>query len=669
MLLYGCAIFAGAFLLFAIQPMVAKAILPWFGGTAAVWTTCLLFFQAALAGGYWYAHRLARRPAPQQARVHLALLAASVLFLPVVPAERWRGAGDPALHILGLLGACVGLPYFLLAAGSPLLQAWYARARPGASPYRLYALSNLASVLALVSYPVLVEPFLSTGWQLRAWSAAYAAFAASTAAIALRLARTPEAVPEAARRGQAGRPPSWGLQLLWMALSATACILLLAVTNHLTKDVAPVPFLWLLPLTLYLLTLILCFEREEWYVRGWYLRLLPLALAGMICGISGLGLVINIRTILFLFCGGLTVCCLVCHGELVRLKPEPAHLTSFYLMIALGGAGGGIFVGLVAPRLFRGYWELPAGMVLCAFLAVVTACRETRYRLLGPALAAPALGVLAWTITSTGGFVKPARLVVRDFYGVLRVSDVDLGTMAARRVLTHGAINHGEQLLDATLRREPTTYYGRSSGVGLAILQTRGEVPQRVGVIGLGAGTLASYGRPGDSYRFYELDPVVLHLARTEFTFLPDCRAQSEVVLGDARLSLESEPPQQFDVLAVDAFSGDSVPVHLLTKEALALYFRHLRPNGILALHVSSKYLDLASVAVSAARDLGKRTFVVTDQAEENPFLLRSNWVLAGNSPAALDRPELSGVADPETRLRHVRAWTDQYSNLIGLLR
>jgi spermidine synthase len=338
-------------------------------------------------------------------------------------------------------------------------------------------------------------------------------------------------------------------------------------------------------------------------------------------------------------------------------------------MIALGGAVGGIFVGLVAPRLFRDYWELPAGLMLCAFLAVVTSCRQTRYRLLGPALAAPVLGLLAWTISTTGGFVKPARLVVRDFYGVLRISDVDVGTMAARRMLTHGVINHGEQLLDATLRREPTTYYGRGSGVGLAILHTRGDGPQRVGVIGLGAGTLASYGRPGDSYRIYELDPQILHLARTEFTFLADCRAHADVILGDARLSLEREPPQEFDVLAVDAFSGDAVPVHLLTTEALALYFRHLRPNGILALHVSSKYLDLASVGVQAARDLGKRAFVVTEAPTNSPFLLTSNWVLVGNSPAALDPPELSRAADPEKALRHIRAWTDQYSNLLRVLR
>ncbi|MBI5342936.1 MAG: fused MFS/spermidine synthase [Deltaproteobacteria bacterium] len=657
-------------------------ILPWFGGSAAVWTTCMLFFQVVLLFGYLYADGAVRRLRPKtQAVLHVLLLAASILVLPIVPGLAWKptGAEDPALRILLLLLATVGLPYLTLSATSPLLQAWYARTYEGAVPYRLFALSNAGSMLGLLSYPVLVEPFLPVHRQAMVWSAGFVVFCLLCAVVALRsagkgnVAAQNEAPPE-----EAAAKPGPGIRFLWMALAACASILLLAVTNHLTQNVAAIPFLWLLPLSLYLLTFILCFSRENWYRRIVCFPLLAAALGGM-CFLLSEGYETTRLSILIpVYAGGLFVSCMVCHGELAALKPHPRHLTSYYLMISLGGAAGGIFVGLVAPYGFRGYFELPAGLSACAVLALAILYRLrppsvlwNRWRSAGLLSAAVCtlvlIAVLGWRIRED---TRDARLLVRNFYGGLRVDDsVPEDGTKAMRTLVHGTITHGKQFLSPSLRRRPTAYYGPSSGVGLALRAGRRNAPRHVGVVGLGAGTIAAYGKRGDRYRFYEINPLVIRLADTEFSFLRDSGAEVEVVLGDARLSMESEPRQEFDLLAVDAFSGDSIPVHLLTREAFEVYFRHLKKDGMLAVHVSNKYLDLNPVVLLAAQSMGKEAVMVDTEDEPETACYGSTWVLMAGRRAISGIPELARAGKPLAARASVSLWTDDYSNLFRILK
>jgi SAM-dependent methyltransferase len=676
-MLYAITILLSAFLLFQVQPIIAKMILPWFGGSAAVWTVCVLFFQLLLVGGYLYSHWLIRGlSARAQSVVHIAMLAAAVAALPILPDATWKpvGEADPSFRILGLLAASVGLPYFLLATTSPLVQAWYARARAGAMPYRLYALSNLGSMLALVSYPFVVEPWLPTRWQALGWSAAFVAFAAVCGALAWQARALPAEVRSAVDDTPAA-PPRLASYALWAGLAAGASVLLLAVTSHLSQNVAPIPFLWVLPLALYLLSFILCFEGRGWYQRRHYL---PLAAAGFV------GVCVTLHRdyhnpqlwlMIPLYCATLFVACMVCHGELARLKPHPRHLTAFYVAIAAGGALGGAFVGLVAPRVFPDLYELPVGMVITAILvALVIAGDRAGFRSWGArraALGGTALfagGLAAALVWIYADLASGTRVLARNFYAALRVSDSGTGLEEAR-LLTHGTITHGKQFRDPTRRDWPTTYYGATSGVGRAIEVLRTAGPVRIGVIGLGAGTLAAYGRAGDAIRIYEINPQVIELALREFTYLSDSKAGLEIVLGDARLSLEREPAQGFDLLAVDAFSSDSIPVHLLTAEAFEVYFRHLKPGGILAVHISNRYLDLKPVLKEAAARFGKSVRLVDDDSDVDRGTYGTTWVLFADSPDVFGREPLKGAADPLETDRSIRVWTDDYSDLYGILK
>lgn len=678
MLLYACTIFLSAFLLFQVQPLIAKMILPWFGGSAAVWTACVLFFQLLLLFGYLYAHWSIRYLRPKaQTIVHLALLAASMLMLPAIPNPGWKPAGgeDPTLRIFGLLGATIGLPYFLLSTTGPLIQAWFVRERstPGATPYRLYALSNLGSMLALLTYPILVEPYLATRTQGLGWSAGYLVFVLLCGFTSWRV-RGDQAVPEQADSATepASQAPGIGLMLIWVGLAASASTLLLAVTNHLSQNVAAIPFLWVLPLALYLLSFILCFDGDGWYQRFWFLRLLALILASMAYALySGKDLPLYVT--IPLFAVGLFVCCMVCHGELARLKPDPRYLTLFYLMVSIGGAIGGVFVGLIAPNVFNGYYELPLALIGCAAL-VLAALRRDLFRDAKWSLGwlAALAYVLALTV-SVGYEVKKAqgknRVAVRNFYGGLRVGDSGSGRDATR-TLTHGTIIHGEQFLAPERRRQATTYYGPETGVGLAIRSLDPNTPRHIGVIGLGAGTLASYGRLGDRFHFYEINPLDIRLARSQFSYLADCQAQLDIVLGDARLSLEREPDQGFDVLAVDAFSSDSIPVHLLTVEAFRLYFRHIKPEGALAVHISNLYLNLEPIVELAAKALGKQTRVIdTEDDADVTGVFAATWVLVTGDPQFFDKPEFKGPAPKLIAKNGLRMWTDDYSNLFRILK
>lgn len=674
--IYAVTIFTGAFLLFQIQPLIAKIILPWFGGSAAVWTTCLLFFQVVLLAGYLYAHLVTRVLPPRvQASVHVALAVASLLLLPIIPSPAWKPAGgaDPILQILGLLAATVGLPYFLLSSTGPLAQAWYVEDRRGAIPYRLYALSNLGSMLALLTYPVLVEPFATTRHQAGFWSFGYGVFVALSMVLALRRRRNASPPSPDFAAEMELEPPGWQTRLLWMLLPACASALLLAVTNHLTQNIAAIPFLWILPLSLYLLSFIITFDRETWYKRTLYLRLLAVALALMTYTMVDDLETTDLRVLIPIFAAGLFVACMVCHGELAHLKPHPRYLTSYYLAIALGGALGGVLVGFIAPHFFRGYYELPVAIGLCGSLALAvlyldpaTPLYRGRWRIAWLALA----GLLAALIISLGVGIRSStadyRIRMRSFYGGLRIMDDGIGEDATRKLM-HGTINHGEQFLWAGRSRTPTTYYGRRTGVGIAI-RNSGRTPQRVGVIGLGAGTLAAYGRKGDTYRFYEINPQVIRLANAEFRFLRESEAEIEIVLGDARLSMEREPDQQFDILVLDAFSGDAIPVHLLTREAFALYARHMKPDGIMAVHISNRYLDLQPVVEKAASTLHSRGFVIdTEDAADNVF--GATWVLLSSRPGLFDSPPFKEAGAPLHPGKPVRMWTDDYSNLVQILR
>lgn len=680
MFLYALAILVSAFLLFQVEPVIAKIILPWFGGSAAVWTTCLLFFQVVLLLGYLYAHILIRYARPRlQAIIHIVLLVASLAALPIMPRAGWKPSGpvEPISSILLLLAITIGLPFFLLSSTGPLVQGWFARRYQGASPYRLYALSNAGSMFALLSYPVVFEPAFTSRQQALGWSYGFAVFIVLCAATAWA-SRQGSAGAKAALEGKDAQPPTAGDYVFWIGLPACASVLLLAITTHLSQNVAAIPFLWVLPLSLYLLSFIITFERAAWYRRNPFLQLFAVALGGMAYALSSDFENASIWVLIPLFSAGLFVCCMVCHGELARMKPNPRWLTSYYVMISVGGALGGVFVGVVAPFVFRGYFELQAGLALAGVLVFLVLRRDPESEFCGswkrPAALASALltvalvGYLGWQVArKSSGY----RVMTRNFYGSLRIEDTGSpGDPDALRKLLHGTIDHGEQYLSRERRRQPTTYYAAMSGVGRAIREAQPRGPMRVGVIGLGTGTLAAYGRPGDYYRFYEINPLVLELAQREFSYLKDSPAHVEVALGDARLSLEREYHQHFDVLAVDAFSGDSIPVHLLTREAFDLYFKHLKPGGVLAVHVSNKYLDLLPVVRLAVDALGKQAAVIdTDDDEEDSAVFGCTWVLVTDRSELFDAPEIREAASPLEGKRGLRLWTDNYSNLFRILK
>jgi SAM-dependent methyltransferase/MFS family permease len=668
-MIYAVTIFLSSFLLFLVQPLIARLILPWFGGSAAVWTTCMLFFQVLLLAGYAYAHVVIRKLEGRSAAiVHTALLAAAIALLPISPSEAWKPAGEdePISRILLLLGATVGLPYFLLASTSPLLQAWFARARPGENPYRLFAISNLASLVALVGYPFVVEPFLAAGPQVAAWSWLFAGFAVLCAALAWRTPRRDSAVAQ--------EPGSFGIGkstvFLWLALSATGSVLLLAVTNHLTQNVAAVPLLWIAPLTLYLASFIIAFEGRNWYRPELLWPLVLALLAGMAWLLADTDYHFNLPLQLGIFLPGLFLACLFCHGELYRMRPPPRHLTAFYLIVSAGGALGGLLVAVVAPLAFNAYYELGIGLVVLGLLAALRFAALGRIQ--GVASLAVLLGASAAAAYDGLRYHEDVRLSERGFYGVLRVKEYGSpGEPGHLRRLVHGAIMHGEQYMDDARRDVVTTYYTETSGIAAAI-ESRTSKPLRIGVIGLGTGTLAAYGRKGDLYRFYDIDPRVMDIARNEFTYLADSRAQIELALGDARLTLEREAPQGFDVLAVDAFSSDAIPVHLITREALGVYLKHVRPDGIVAFHVSNRFLDLIPVVARLAKEHGAHAVLVSDDAEDEGDSLRSrsDWVLVSRDPAALKRRAIvEAGAQPAEDRPEWRTWTDDYSNLIQILK
>ncbi len=685
MLGYALATFLGAFLLFQVQPLMGKLILPWYGGGPAVWTTCMLFFQVLLLAGYGYAHWVAVRLRPRsQAVVHGVLLVAAAAVLPILPGARWKpgSLADPTWHILALLAASVGLPYLVLSATAPLVQAWFSRTCPGRSPYRLYALSNAGALLALLSFPFVMEPLVGARRQAIGWSLAFVAYAALMGWCVLRTWRLPAAAGPGGQDGDVGEgdAPSLLRRVFWVALPACGSVLLLAITNQLCADVAVVPFLWVLPLALYLLTFVLAFHSARCYPRVLLGFWLPLVLAWMLWLMykdvdASLGWQVVGYSV------GLFVCCMVCHGELVRLKPSPRHLTSFYLLVAAGGALGGVLVTLVAPRVFPAYFELHVGLLACGALALgawwYNAGERTRWR--GWRRAALALGSVAMLAGLTVALaldrrrtLKDCESIHRNFYGVLRVENyLTEDPDAAYTALVHGRISHGNQFQSDEGRWLPTSYYGEQSGVGLALGQLVRAEGRRIGVVGLGVGTLAVYGREGDAVRFYEINPEVKRLATSRFTYLGDSAAAWHIEMGDARLSLERElargEPQQFDLLALDAFSSDAIPVHLLTREAFATYLRHLRPKGVLAVHTSNRYLDLVPVLLAHADHFGLATAVIDSDEDDMMLIDAAVWVLLSRDAELFESGDIGAAAEATVSERRCH-WTDDFSNLLEVL-
>ena len=679
---YAATIFIGAFLLFLVQPLIGKYILPWFGGAPAVWTVCMLFFQMLLLGGYAYAHFTSRWLKPRrQAIVHLVLLVAAVALLPINPADSWKpdGTGNPTWQILQLLAVSIGLPYFVISSTGPLMQHWFSRTHPGVSPFRLYALSNVGSLLALISFPIFFETQFTRKAQASLWGWGLIAYVIASGLCAVKLWRTSSSsktIPaDDANLRAAAPPPVLAQKILWLLLPACASVLLLAITNKICQDVAVIPFLWVLPLSLYLLSFVICFDNPRWYRRGPFILALTSAW-GALCWVLFTEAT-SIQWPLIIYSAALFICCIVCHGELYRLKPDPRYLTSFYLMIAAGGALGGLFVTVFAPLIFTDYFELQWGFLLCGLLLLLVCLRDRhpgrfqRWRLPACALlsaALLALGMILWSQAHQADNRTVFRS--RNFYGVLTVSEEADKPGLNYRKLNHGVTLHGLQFLDPLRADWPTSYYGKESGVGLAF-DALPSGHRRVGLVGLGVGTLAAYARPGDDFSIYEINPEVQRLATSRFTYLARCAGKIAVKLGDGRLSLEREPAQHFDLLVLDAFSGDAVPTHLLTWEAFAIYKRHLKTNGIIAIHITNRYLDLEPVIIPLARELNCQLAIV-DLAKSDPDRGVSVcvWVLLAQNKETLDSPAIRQAArPPQVDPAKVPLWTDDFASLFQIVR
>jgi SAM-dependent methyltransferase len=627
-----------------------------------VWTTCLVFFQSVLLAGYAYADWTTRLGARRQALLHVALLAASLACLPIIASSGWKpqGSEEPITRILLLLAATIGLPYFLLSTTTPLLQAWYWRRFRSVVPYRLFALSNFASLLALLGFPLVFEPAFdlkALGW---GWSFLFAAFTllcAGTAWLSLngfseeRIATEKSATPSA--------------QWQWLALAAMGSVMLLAVTNHITQNVASVPFLWVLPLSIYLVSFILAFDHPRWYLRPLFISLLVVLLPLMAWYAPSL----ELRTAVPIYLAGLFVACMFCHGELARLKPDPAHLTRFYLMVSLGGALGAVLVAIVAPLTLPGYFELGIALVL---LAALLCLRLPRRALLGGGAVLAATAALV--VRAGNDYIQGVRVMERDFYGVVRTADHE--DPVPYRAMYHGPIMHGGQLLGDSFRNTPADYFGPTSGYGRVFQSLREIQPRkslRVGIIGLGAGVVASWMKPGDALVFYEISPRVVDIAKREFTFLEDSSAKVEIVLGDGRLSLEREPPRGYDVLGIDAFSGDSIPMHLVTREAMALYVKHLKPDGVIVFQATNRFIDLLPVVKRLASEFGFEAVNVSDtpEASDGPayWYSSTDQVIVTRNARLLAWPRIDDASEEIDDRQDLPTFTDSHHNLLRILK
>ncbi|MBN8962178.1 MAG: fused MFS/spermidine synthase [Rhizobiales bacterium] len=729
LILYTAAIFVSALLLFSVQPLFTKMVLPRLGGSPAVWSVAMVFFQSLLLGGYLYAHFLTQLPGRAAAvAIHLMLLIAALMALPLTIAGGW---GEPpssgyAFWLLGLFAVSIGLPFFALAANNPLLQAWFVRTgHPGGrDPYFLYASSNIGSFLALLSYPFLLEPALSLRSQNLLWTMGYGLLILLIAGCGVMLLRSPQAAAIQSAEDAADNrpPPTWLTRARWIFLAAVPSGLLIAVTAHISTDVAAAPLLWVLPLSLYLLTWVLVFQSRPLLPHSWMLALQPVAIAGVIVLLAVGG-----EQNLLLTLGGHQLCffiiAMACHGELARTRPAPRYLTGFYVALSFGGMVGGLFAGLIAPFTFSWIAEYPiliALAALCrpptqerwagflrwywlvlAILAIVwlvpaflpgrvfDAVKEQR---LASAEVCAALAVIL-AIVARASSAKVAATValallllrvypsdegrvttVRSFFGVHKIVVTPGGHY---HVLMHGTTIHGaERMLNddgtkVTGRPEPISYYDKDGGLGQAIaaIRARKSGPIRVAVIGLGAGTLACASAPGEDWKFFEIDQTMIDTARDPryFTFIEKCAPTMQPVLGDARLTFAREPDGQYDLVIVDAYSSDAIPIHLATQEAMAIYRSKLAPQGAVAMHVSNRHLELASVVAGIAGANGLTSWHFNeDSGRDDTYVFTTDVVISARADA-----DIGSLASNEKWVKTVppadqRVWTDDYSNILG---
>jgi hypothetical protein len=667
-------IFLSSFLLFLVEPIAAKELLPIFGGSAAVWITCLVFFQTALLCAYLYAHWLARHPRWQ---LHFGLL-----FLACIAAIAWAlptisptdVSGHPIAAIFGALSLSIGMPFLVLGATSPLLQVWLSRLETSGIPYRLFALSNLASLLALGIYPVLIEPVFHLRTQRVAWCCGFAVFAILSGILTWKtrpeIQETvhPEEASQAKVSAAPISPTPLNRKLLWLVLPMGAAMQLSAVTSYLTANIAPIPLLWILPLAVYLITIILAFQFPRVAPRWVVTRLLVILLASLGYMLVNVDQSLPIRIGILFFLLELFVSCLFCHAEACALRPaRSAESTLFYLLFAAGGALGSFLIGIAAPLLFRFNYDLALAFFVTAVLALAVTWVDGWGQRLLWASASILLLVLVFLIRTA--YERNTPVAVRNFYGSLRVKQTVGYPGATIRTLSNGNIQHGTQIFSPELSRTPTTYYAEDSGVGLALANCCEGRPRNIGVVGLGAGTIAAYGQPGDRIRFYEINPAVIPIAKNLFTYMRDSAADITIVGGDARTTLVREEPQNFDVLVVDAFSGDAIPLHLLTAEAVAIYKRHLVSGGILAFHISNQHVNLEPEIVQLAKSAGMQATRISSPINDERGEFSATWMLVSDNAAFFTTPEIFNHSHAPVENPKVPLWTDDYSSLLPILR
>ncbi len=666
--LFGCAVFLGAFLLFLVEPIAAKQLLPVLGGSAAIWITCLVFFQTALLCAYFYAHWMSSRP---RWILYFALLIigfASALGWCLRSAGMGLGSAHPILTVFAVLASTIGLPFLVLGMTSPLMQVWWARLHGTAIPYRLFALSNLASLLALGLYPTMIEPHLTLQTQRIAWGCGFAVFVVITGVLARNVQTTAKAsLPEATFAEQGPAAPL-EQRLLWVLLPMGAAMQLSAVTSYLTANVAAIPLLWVLPLGVYLLTIIIAFEFPRLLPRSIVARFLILMLAGLGYALSKQDVEWPLRISIGFFLIEAFASCLFCHSEAHRLRPRrSSESTLFYLLFAAGGALGSFVIGIVFPLVFRFNIDLVITCCFTTFLALLVTWADGWSSRLLWGVATLVMTVQIFWINIVNQ--RNTTVAERNFYGALRVKQTFGFPGATLRTLTNGNVEHGTQI-DGTddQRRTPTSYYAEDSGVGLAIRFCCDGRARNIGVIGLGAGTIAAYGRQGDRIRFYEINPAVEPIARNVFTYIRDSGAQISLAEGDARTSLAAEPPMGFDVLVVDAFSGDAIPLHLLTTQALALYRKHLARGGIIAFHISNRHVDLEAPIALMAKSAGMRAVTVTTGANDQRGEFTATWMLLSDRGDFFAQTEVARSARQPQGLAGLRPWTDDFSSLLPVL-
>ena len=668
-LLFGGAVFLGSFLLFLVEPVAAKQLLPWLGGSAAVWITCLVFFQTALLCAYLYAHWLTR-----SCRWNLHLL---LLVLAAAAAATWAarsvgsggGSDHPVATVFAALSVWIGLPFLMLGATSPLLQFWWSRLQSAGIPYRFFALSNLASLLALGLYPVFIEPHLTLQAQRLAWAGGFAAFAILSASLTWRMRSAARPAIQASAPGETDLPAAaLGHKLLWVLLPMGAAMQLSAVTSYLTSNIAAIPLLWILPLAVYLITLIFAFQFPRLFSRALATRFLVVMLGGLAYMLAQTDVSLPLRITILFFLLETFISCYFFHAEAYALRPRRAsESTLFYLLFAAGGALGSFLIGIASPLLFRFNYDLAITFLVTALLALAVTWRSGWSQRLLWSVASIMLAVLfSWIHIA---YQRDTIAAVRNFYASLRVRQTLSYPGATLRTLTNGTIQHGTQIFGTDEQRKtPTSYYAEDSGVGLALRFCCQGRPRNIGVIGLGAGTLAAYGQPGDHIRFYEINPGVAPIAQNVFTYLRESGAQIRIIDGDGRLSLAHEPPQGFDVLVVDAFSGDAIPLHLLTTQAVALYRRHLAPGGILAFHISNQHVNLEPAIALLAQAAGMQARRIVSFANPDRGEFTATWILLTDNTAFFSQPQVAAHAHTPVLQPGLKLWTDDYSALLPIL-